>query len=188
MATGHLTDSPERAVPRFPERAVDAVAATCERVLRGWGLGTDDLLICGGARGGDLLAAGTARSLGATVWLLLAQPPDEFEAASVAGADIDWVSEFRGLLHRVPSWVLDAAHPSDPGPGIYAETNRWILEVAEVQAEAGHLRLLAVWDGRPGDGPGGTGDMVETARALGAEVVRVDPSSGSSTDLGKNRL
>lgn len=54
----------------------------------------------------------------------------------------------------------------------------WTLEA--VLPLARHLattcdRLIAVWNGRPGQ-PGGTGSVVARARALGREVLRIDPS------------
>jgi hypothetical protein len=36
------------------------------------------------------------------------------------------------------------------------------------------ITLIALWDGKPGDGLGGTEHMVETAQARGAKVVILD--------------
>ena len=33
------------------------------------------------------------------------------------------------------------------------------------------MTLIAVWDGKGGDGPGGTEHMIHTAREKGADVV-----------------
>jgi hypothetical protein len=35
--------------------------------------------------------------------------------------------------------------------------------------------LIAVWDGLPARGPGGTGDVVAHARAIGRRVIHLDP-------------
>lgn len=40
-------------------------------------------------------------------------------------------------------------------------------------------RLLAVWDGRPARGYGGTGDVVEYARSMGVPVMVVWPDGAS---------
>ena len=77
-----------------------------EEALRSWKFGSGDLLICGGARGGDLIAATVADRLGATVWILLAEAPDDFERNSVAGSAEHWVDEFRTFVDRVPTLVL----------------------------------------------------------------------------------
>jgi hypothetical protein len=87
IVTGHMTDAPDRATPRFPESEVSRVRTEVDAVFRAWHLGLNDLLICGAARGGDLIAATAARSLGATVWALLAQPAEKFVTDSVAGGD-----------------------------------------------------------------------------------------------------
>jgi hypothetical protein len=49
----------------------------------------------------------------------------------------------------------------------YAAANRLLLERAD--------ELVAVWDGQPPAGTGGTGDMVQRAREAGVSVVRVWP-------------
>jgi hypothetical protein len=52
-------------------------------------------------------------------------------------------------------------------------SNRWMLNNALVYG-ARKVTLLALWNGEGGDGPGGTQDMVETARARGAKVAILD--------------
>jgi hypothetical protein len=39
--------------------------------------------------------------------------------------------------------------------------------------------MMAVWDGQPADGHGGTGDVVERARALGRPVTVVWPAGAA---------
>lgn len=39
--------------------------------------------------------------------------------------------------------------------------------------------MMAVWDGQPADGRGGTGDDVERARALGLPVIVVWPAGAA---------
>lgn len=177
VATGHLTDTPDRAVPRFPESAVDAVEARIEDRLARWGVGDGGLLICGGARGGDLLAASVAHRLGATVWLLLAHPPERFEQTSVLGADERWSELYWWLLARVPSWTLEIDEATRATDAVYERTNDWMLEVADRQAgPRGTLRLLAVWDGTGAVNQGGAADMAARAGKAGAIVEVVKPS------------
>ncbi len=38
-------------------------------------------------------------------------------------------------------------------------------------------RLLAVWDGQPAKGLGGTGDIVDYARSIGRQVIHINPVS-----------
>jgi hypothetical protein len=174
LVTGHMTDGPTRSASRFPETAVPAVGERIEAALRGWNFGSGDLLICGGARGGDLIAAGVAERLGATVWLLLAEAPDEFERNSVAGGAEHWIDAFRTLVERVPTLVL-AERPDGDHDRVYVAANEWMLDIATAQADGGPLRLLAVWDGSQAEGPGGTAEMVAAARRDGADVTVIDP-------------
>jgi hypothetical protein len=192
-----MTDLPDRPTPRFPETEVARVCQEVERLFMDWAIGADDLLICGGARGGDLICATVALRLGSTVWTLLAQPPDQFVDASVAGTDPAWIDEFWKLLQRSPSWQLDQCAELASRDDIHAATNEWMLAVASLQAGApkprvadhddkprtnGHAKakLVAVWDGTNEGGLGGAADMVANARSLGVEVVVIDPRPASS--------
>jgi len=41
--------------------------------------------------------------------------------------------------------------------------------------------LVAIWNGRPARGPGGTGDVVDYAERRGLPVVRLDPAGAGSS-------
>src|SRR5262245_12288015 len=103
-ATGHVTDQLDRAQPRFPESAVPSVERQVRDVLQSWDLGSDDLVLTGGARGADIIVAEQAAALGASVWTLLAHDPDRFLETSVEGGDPRWVERYWRLLQRHPSW------------------------------------------------------------------------------------
>lgn len=175
VATGHLTDAPDRPRPRFPEAAVESVEARIGDCLDRWEMGPGGLLICGGARGGDLLAAEAALARGATVWVLLAVPAERFAETSVAGGDDRWLHRFWSLLARVPSWSMAAPAELAGSDEVFAAANEWMLEVAERQAGGQPVHLLAVWDGNEPAGPGGAGDMAARAAARGATIEVIDP-------------
>ena len=44
-------------------------------------------------------------------------------------------------------------------------------------AGARNVTVLALWNGKQGDGPGGTADMIEIARARGAEIRVLDTNA-----------
>ena len=48
---------------------------------------------------------------------------------------------------------------ADEGLGLYGRHSRWLLERSLVWG-ADKLSLVALWDGQPGDGSGGTADVV----------------------------
>lgn len=175
VVTGHLTDAPDRPQPRFPESAVPRVRRLVEERFDDWGISDPDLVICGGARGGDLICASQARSRGATVWLLLARPATEFEQSSVGGADPAWIEVFRDVLQRCPSWDLSQTGNMPQGDEVYAVANKWMLDVAETQATAVPLIVLAIWDGADPASPGGSAGMVTEASKRGARIEVVDP-------------
>jgi hypothetical protein len=175
VVTGHMTDGPDRAEPRFPESETTRVGGEVGAQLDEWSIGRDDLLICGGARGGDLLGAAAALDRGATVWVFLASPPDEFEQSSVAGADPKWVERFWSVLQRAPSWTLEEAGVEATDDDRFAAVNAWMLKEAAFHAEGGQLRVLAVWDGSGAGGTGGTAEVVEAARQKGNSVAVIDP-------------
>jgi hypothetical protein len=54
---------------------------------------------------------------------------------------------------------------------VWQRTNLWILERAV--ALAPERTLLALWDGKAGDGPGGTEHFVEVAKRFGVGVAPV---------------
>jgi hypothetical protein len=175
VITGHLTDSPDRPRRRFPESEVPRVRRVVKERYEEWGIGEPDLVICGGARGGDLICASEARRRGATVWLLLARPAAEFEKGSVAGGDPMWIDVFRDMLQRCPSWDLSQLGDVPDGNEVYELTNEWMLDVGEVQATERPLIVLAIWDGADAAGVGGSGGLVAEARQRSSRIEVVDP-------------
>ena len=63
------------------------------------------------------------------------------------------------------------------GVSVHDRCNRWILYTALSQ---GLLKasFITLWDGEPGDGPGGTQNMVELVRKLtGRQPIIIDPAN-----------
>ena len=174
VVCGHMVDRPDRGTPRFPANEVDRVAREISEQLDHWGIGAGTLLVCGGARGADILAAERAVAVGADAWLLLALPEDEFVEASVELPGTDWLDRFRHLRQVCPTWVQrDELGPSEDD--VFERNNRWCLDVAGRQALDGPLYALVVWDGLVGDGPGGTADFVAEAEHRGTTIEVITP-------------
>jgi hypothetical protein len=172
VAGGHMVDAPDRARPRFPADQVGRVGAAVRAALDGWGVDGSTTLITGGARGADLLAAEAAAERGARVRIVLALPADEFEARSVALRGTDWASRFRRALQ-----AAEVEQPVDaPAGDVFAAANARMIDAARALDAEPHA--LVVWDGREGDGPGGTRDLVRRLGHTGpGERVRVvDPT------------
>jgi hypothetical protein len=58
---------------------------------------------------------------------------------------------------------------------IWQRNNRWILHTALSRADT-DVTLIVLWDGKGGDGPGGTADLVAVAERRGVKVVPLDAS------------
>jgi hypothetical protein len=172
LVTGHEVDKPDRRVPRFPQAQVPRVSAEVAEALKDWSVGPDTVLITGAARGADLIAAEQALDLGASIRVVLALPPDEFERVSVALPDTNWSERFRKVLGRSDVEVLDGQ--SDEGA--FARANTRMLEIAW-QLDP-HPYALIVWNGQPGDGPGGTDDLVRRLGHAGSDerIAVIDPT------------
>ncbi len=134
--------------------------------------------VAGGASGGDLLFHEVCAELGLETVLRLTLPVEAFVEASVAAAGREWVERFAALRARLaessvevlgegtelPQWM-----GARPDYDVWQRTNLWLLQ--EAIAFAPRRTLLALWDGEPGDGPGGTQHLVEAAPQFGIEVA-----------------
>jgi hypothetical protein len=172
VVSGHMVDTPDRPRPRFPPEEVPRVAAEVAAAMERWSVGPATTLVTGGARGADILAAEAALARGARLRLVLALAPDEFVDASVALPGSDWTGRFRALLGKADVEVVDG-----DGEDVFTLTNERILALARGLDE--HPHAIVVWDGRRGDGPGGTEDFVRRLGAAGERLVVIDPRPSS---------
>ena len=86
------------------------------------------------------------------------------QPASVADAGAGWIDRFRALAQRLEVKRLDGLpdwleQESEGGYTIWQRSNRWILHTALSRADV-DVTLIVLWDGKGGDGPGGTENMV----------------------------
>jgi hypothetical protein len=174
VGSGHMVDMPDRGDARFPPDQVARVTSEIRAALDAWGVGPETTVVTGGANGADIIVAEECLARGARAVICLALPPDEFESRSVEGRDGEWTGRFRSLLDRAEVRTL----PDPPsGDELYAKTNRWIVETAR-SLDGDQPHALVVWNGKEGDGPGGTRDFVRLLGFSGpAPNVRViDPT------------
>lgn len=170
--TGHMTDSPDRDAPRFPPSlegaARAAIGAELDRVK--------PRTIAGGfasaARGGDILFHEECRKRGIETTIVLPFQPDDFVKMSVEGTEgEDWPRRFRALWDATPTEarVILELPVTDKA---FAACNTRLLALA---GKKGPIHLIALWDGRGGDGPGGTADMVKQAIDSGDQPGIIAP-------------
>jgi hypothetical protein len=180
--TGHMIDAPERPKPRFPaaceEKAREAIRAALKPLA---GDPETTLGLAGGACGGDILFHEECSKLSVRTRLRLTLPPGPFLARSVAHAGENWIRRFHDLTaslkdetqvlaasEELPDWLKTLANYD-----VFQRTNIWLLEEA-LSLGAREVALIALWDGKPGDGPGGTQHLVESAKSRGVNVIRLD--------------
>jgi hypothetical protein len=181
--TGHMVDRPDRRTPRFPPNKEPEARAAIRTALAD--LAGEDPASCvgfaGGASGGDLLFHEVCRELGIPSHLRLAVPVGPFIARSVAPADAGWEQRFHAVAKR-PQDTVEILSPSEQLPSwltkkvdynIWGRANVWLLEEA-LASGAPEVHLLALWNGEAGDGPGGTGHLIELARQEGVSTHILD--------------
>ena len=187
-----MIDAADRKEPRFPaDKEAVAREEIKQRVLKemNTGLGVA-AAYAGGASGGDILFQEVCAELGIETRLYLAVEPQIYVTKSVK-AGPSWVQRFWDLYNAhfarkqvrvlsknanqvnddveyLPVWVRDKA-----GYNIWQRNNLWMLfnalaEGCDAKTGDPNLTLIALWDGAEGDGPGGTGDLVDKVGKLGA--------------------
>lgn len=195
LFAGHMIDAEGRAKPRFPavkeQIARDKIK---EYVLKemetGAGVASG---YAGGASGGDILFHEVCAELDIPTRLYLAIPPREYVKTSVLKAGGEWVDRFWKLYNRhqeqkqvrlltdatdereyLPAWLREKSDYS-----IWQRNNLWMLfnaldEGCDPKSDDPNLTLIALWDGAGGDGPGGTGDLVNKIKDMGARWEIID--------------
>lgn len=177
--SGHLTDGPDRAVPRFPASKETAVATQIKNVLDRKGGAAH--AVCSAARGGDLLfLEEVVLNRRGTATVFLPFPREAFKKVSVG---YGWDARFDKMLDHERVDVkapLLAELPPDPEQGAAFEAcNRAIIDEARrlaQQLDDTAPMMLTVWNGRPGDGTGGTAHAVSTWLQYGYRHENVDVS------------
>lgn len=180
LSSGHMTDAPGRAKPRFPRESEEALSRAIARQLEEWNTGPGDLAICGGARGSDVLFGELCHSRGCHLRLLLPLAVPEFLKRSVEVPGTNWVERFHALRSapRVETWIQsDHLGPLPENANVFERNNNWIIATGRQEAGTGRLFALLVWDGAAGDGTGGTSHFYAVVKSLGLPVAVINPTA-----------
>jgi tetratricopeptide (TPR) repeat protein len=163
---GHMVDAPDRATPRFPTSKVGKLRRAIRKRLQG--LSTPHGF-SSAARGSDILFIEELLRAGGQAFVILPFPVTDFLAISGGPG---WDERFRQLRDRVELIVLRDHRPPDAQlPTAFASANREIQRRAmEYAARLDETPVaIAVWDRRPGDGAGGTADVIRLWKEEGIE-------------------
>ncbi len=126
------------------------------------------------AEGADRLAARAALSAGFALDVAL---PCSAPLYMTSFVDEDSCDEFNSLLAKARARLVlplagDAEQPlAERLPAAFEAAGLTMLALSDI--------LVTVWDGKPAEGRGGTGQIVEEAARRGAPIIVVDPQNGA---------
>jgi class 3 adenylate cyclase/tetratricopeptide (TPR) repeat protein len=177
---GHMIDTAERLrtkPERFPARFAPALASAIREVLRGL---KPSFGYSSAACGSDILFLEAMRDMKLAGYVVLPFSRAEFCNASVKVAAGDWEGRYWDLL----KWAGKARvhqvseHPLVLTSASYDYANMVLQGMAAIHADRLDADLVgvAVWDGAPGDGPGGTASIVARWLDAGPPVQFIHPS------------
>jgi tetratricopeptide (TPR) repeat protein len=177
LFTGHMIDRPDRKPPRFPAEMESEVQERLEELLEKLDAHEGCLAILPGlACGGDILFAEACLKRDISIEVYLPFEPGKFIQESVNFAGDTWVKRFYDIYnnpnvtrHLQPTRLGEVPEGDSP----FIRNNRWALYSTLVN-DISRIRLIALWNGQTGDGPGGTADMVNQVRQLGGIVEHLD--------------
>lgn len=161
LFSGHMIDAPDRKTPRFPAAQEAAARDAIDNLLMQLGAGPQDLAICSGACGGDLLFAEAALGRGARLEIYLPFDTPTFVVGSVDFAGGDWRARFDAACAASSLHIMPRERgPLPQGADAYEQVNLWMLEAA-ARHGAERIEFVCLWNGQAGDGPGGTQHLMQ---------------------------
>jgi tetratricopeptide (TPR) repeat protein len=179
LFSGHMIDEPDRPSPRFPPDMETLVEHAIDQKLGELEITPADLAISGGACGGDLLFIHACLRRGVRVEIRLPFEEAQFLQTSITFAGEKWSRRFREAKANPLASVINMPErlgsvPDNVNP--HARNNRWLLSAALAYGPE-KVQFISLWDGKAGDGPGGTKDMVKNVRDHLGDVHVIDAAA-----------
>ena len=172
--TGHRVDDAGRPRPRFPNELAPAVqGAIRERLIES----NVRIGYAAAASGADILFLEAMQALGGLTHIVLPCNVEQFILESVASSGGDWTDRFRTVLAGADEVIIASDQRLKFGSVGYDYANELVHGLATIRADqldTGLVRI-AVWDGLPGDGAGGTADIVKLWQSGGHNVEIINP-------------
>jgi class 3 adenylate cyclase/tetratricopeptide (TPR) repeat protein len=171
---GHMIDRDDRPEPRFPRHLEPMVNAAIQQCLKRLNAGFG---YASGACGSDILFHEAIVEMEGESHVVLPYARELFIKDSV---DVVPGSDWTMRLERVISQANDtqelSKQPQMGGGVSYEFANLMLHGLASIRAAQLETNLVpvAVWDGKPGTGMGGTGGTVERWRRLGLQIEVID--------------
>jgi hypothetical protein len=171
---GHRPDLPGRRKPRLPAEAIPWLR---KRLLEWIRENQIRIVYSSAAAGADLVFLDCARELGLETHIFLPYPKEGFLRRSVEECGPLWVEKFEEALAVADTvTVVEDQTPQDDGAALRF-CIKLLTAAASSMASAADwpLKPLAVWDGLPAAGPGGTADSVAFWNSAGLAVKILNP-------------
>ncbi len=177
LFAGHMIDTPNRPTPRFPAAMEKEACQKIKDVLDKLKPCANCLVISPGAAcGGDILFLEGCLQRNMKVEIFLPFDQAKFIQESVRFAGNGWVERFYDIQNN-PNVTIhlqpDRLGKVPDGENPYRRNNRWAL-YSTLMYGIDRVQLVVLWDGKQGDGPGGTGDIVQQVCQLGGRVEHID--------------
>ena len=171
---GHMIDRPDRTGPRFPSRFEQAVATkirdTLDQLDAGFGFAS-------AACGSDILFLEAMLDRGGQVSIVLPYDQEQFVRDSVDFIPkSNWRTRFDRVIDNADRVVIASPQKLEIGGVAYQFGNDLLFGLATIRAHQLNTNLtpLAVWDGKTGDGPGGTASAIQNWRRAGYKPTVID--------------
>jgi hypothetical protein len=186
---GHMIDRKKRKPPRFPSENERDATKKINAKLDEFGVEAGDLGLCGGACGGDLIFAEACLERGMSMEIRIPFDTSTFLEKSVRFAGESWEDRFYDVVENERTRLLVMSEDVGPTPRLrnaHARNNLWQLYAALCR-DADELRFLALWDGRKGDGEGGTEFMWNAVKTRTGRVYQIDTKELQPVQAGSDR-
>jgi hypothetical protein len=172
LFSGHMVDAPGRATPRFPPERVPEVRRGIEEAVTTL-VPEATLAISGVACGGDLIFCEAWLAAERPLHAFLPRPEEEFLDESVRFAGDEWEDAYRRVTTHPATTVIgpDAEMLGLENPHTL-NNERMLARAIESGQE---INGVFLWDGKGGDGPGGTGHLVSEVLRSGGSVSVLRP-------------
>jgi tetratricopeptide (TPR) repeat protein len=191
LFSGHVIDVPGKK-PRFPADKESIAAGAIDKALDDLGAGPEDLALCQAAAGGDLLFLEACLKRGIRCQLLLPFPEPEFITKSIlpSAGGVEWRGRYFAIKPRldaqeqqfadrkqprlVPIRIMsDELGPLPAGVDPFERCNLWLLYTT-LSWGVPKARFVCLWNGEPGEGPGGTEHMYAEVEKRTGQVTWID--------------
>jgi class 3 adenylate cyclase len=180
---GHMIDRPERSEPRFPQELETGVIAQIQqkidRLKPRFGFSS-------AACGSDILFLEAMLEHGAEVSIVLPYNEEEFvrDSVEIGPKAKKWRDRFDAVLARAARVITASNQKLEIGGVSYEFCNQLLLGLAAIRCRQLDSTLVpvAVWNEKPGDGPGGAASVVEAWKNLGhkPEIISLQKLATSS--------